>query len=512
MRRGRSQSVAANPVLVGAVTLLVAIVAVFLAYNANNGLPFVPTREINVQIVNGSDLVAGNDVREGGFRIGVVEDITPVRLKDGRTVASLKLKLDQQNGKLPVDTRAEIRPRSVLGLKYVQITRGRSKKIVADGGDLPVNQSSVPVQFEDLFTTFDAKTRKAAGENLRGFGDMFAARGTDLNLTIQELPELLGHLAPVAANLADPNTQLVRLIKALNSTTSAIAPVAAAAARSFGEGATTFEALSHNKQALQSTIEKAGPTLAVGTDSLRAQRPFLTDLADLATDLNPATRELRAALPDINPALEAGTPVLRRSVKLSGELKKTLDAVHDLAVSPTTFQATFGLNKTARSLNPQLRFLGPYQTVCNYWGYFWTFIQEHLSEQDPYGYAQRTVLSSSSSIYPSNSVGAAGAAFPSNYDSFNPITEIRGEPEHLIAQTNGAAIDTAGNADCEAGQRGFPMGRYASAAVPAKYNIVTTAHSPGNQGPTYKGRARVPAGQTYQREPDINPVLDTPVK
>ena len=29
--------------LIGAATTLVVIVAVFLAYNANNGLPFVPT-------------------------------------------------------------------------------------------------------------------------------------------------------------------------------------------------------------------------------------------------------------------------------------------------------------------------------------------------------------------------------------------------------------------------------------------------------------------------------------
>ena len=33
----RSTSIAANPVLIGAVTVLVVIVAVFLAYNANNG-------------------------------------------------------------------------------------------------------------------------------------------------------------------------------------------------------------------------------------------------------------------------------------------------------------------------------------------------------------------------------------------------------------------------------------------------------------------------------------------
>jgi hypothetical protein len=52
---------------------------VFLSYNANQGLPFVPTKELKVDIANGSNLIPGNDVREGGFRIGVVSDMKPIR-------------------------------------------------------------------------------------------------------------------------------------------------------------------------------------------------------------------------------------------------------------------------------------------------------------------------------------------------------------------------------------------------------------------------------------------------
>jgi len=44
MRRRNTQSALHNPVLVGAATVLVLLVAVFLAYDANTGLPFVPTR------------------------------------------------------------------------------------------------------------------------------------------------------------------------------------------------------------------------------------------------------------------------------------------------------------------------------------------------------------------------------------------------------------------------------------------------------------------------------------
>ena len=100
MRRTRS-SIVANPVLVGAVTTLVVVVAVFLAYNANNGLPFVPTRELKVRIANGANLVPGNEVREGGFRIGVVEDMRPVQLGSGRVGAELTLKLDKKVGATP---------------------------------------------------------------------------------------------------------------------------------------------------------------------------------------------------------------------------------------------------------------------------------------------------------------------------------------------------------------------------------------------------------------------------
>ena len=123
MRRRGSASVVANPVLVGAVTVLVIVVAVFLAYNANNGLPFVPTTEIKIQLANGSNLVKGNEVREGGYRIGVISAISPIALNgkaenveaekgvDQPTVgAQVTVKLDKKTGKLPADSTVVVRP------------------------------------------------------------------------------------------------------------------------------------------------------------------------------------------------------------------------------------------------------------------------------------------------------------------------------------------------------------------------------------------------------------------
>ena len=125
MRRG-SASIAANPVLIGAATTLVVIVAVFLAYNANSGLPFVPTYELKTRVPNAANLVKGNDVRIGGTRVGAVTDITPVTANDGSVSAELTLKLETTVKPLPVDSTVLIRPRSALGLKYVEITKGTS--------------------------------------------------------------------------------------------------------------------------------------------------------------------------------------------------------------------------------------------------------------------------------------------------------------------------------------------------------------------------------------------------
>ena len=504
MRRRPNASIVANPVLVGAVTLLVALVAVFLAYNANNGLPFVPTRELKVDIANGSNLVRGNDVREGGFRIGIVDDIKPIRLADGQVGAQLILKLDKGHGKVPADSTVTIRPRSVLGLKYVELTRGHAKQLIADGGTLSAKQTRVEVQLDDVLGTFDKPTRDAEQQNLQGFGDTFAGRGTDLNVTLQNLPTFLGHLTPVAANLVAPQTQLPRFFSALNRAAGAVAPVAETNARLFGEAADTFAALSHDKTALQDTISKSPSTLAVSTDSLRAQQPFLSHTAALSTDLATSAKELRGALPSLVPAIETGTPVLRRSVALDSRLQSAMKALNGLAVAPTTNQALRGLSETAGTLNPVVRFLGPYQTVCDYWDYWWTNVAEHFSEPDQYGNAERAMLNSNA--VQTDGLGSTGAVHFDNGQGYIAATGVRGSIEYLHGQPYGAAIDAKGNADCEAGQRGYPEGRLAPDSVAPGYFVSMSAHTPGDQGPTYKGRAKVPPGETFQREPSINPL------
>ena len=510
--RGRraASSIVANPVLVGAVTTLVVIVAVFLAYTANNGLPFVPTRQFNVQVENGSNLVKGNEVRVGGFRVGVVSDLKPVTLPDGKTVGMLKLKLDKKIGDVPADSTVEVRPRSALGLKYLQFTKGTSKRFLQDGDTIPLAQTKVPVQFDDVFKLFNRGTRRASQDNLVGFGNAFTGRGQDLNVTISQLPRFFGYLAPVASNLSNPQTDIGRFFREIGRTVRIVAPVAQVNAQLFTDMGTTFEALSRDPEALKATISKSPPTLDVGTDSLRAQLPFLNDTADFSHDLRFAVRELRGALPIINPALETGTPVLRRSPSLNNNLKDVFIALRDLVKDPGTNIALRGLVATANTLKPQLRFYGPYQTVCNYWNYWWTFLGEHFAEGDPTGTSQRALANSTGQQ--TNSEGGGGAYEWANGENYVPASAARGDREWLHGQGYGAAINNNGTADCENGQRGYLRGNLNTFGRPKDsqgnfFNLPVDPHTPGSQGPTYAGRASVPPGETFTRESQTGDTL-----
>jgi ABC-type transporter Mla subunit MlaD len=102
MRMRRSESAFLNPTLIGAITVLAAIVAVFLAYNANTGLPFVPTYDVHMQVPDAAELIVGNEVQIAGSHVGIVRDITPV-VHQGVPYADVTLQLEKQLQPLPVD-------------------------------------------------------------------------------------------------------------------------------------------------------------------------------------------------------------------------------------------------------------------------------------------------------------------------------------------------------------------------------------------------------------------------
>ena len=484
--------IASNPVLVGGVTILVVIVAVFLSYNANKGLPFVPTTQLKVRVPNGANIVPGNEIRSGGARVGVIEDMRPVRNREGVVEAELDLKLDKRIGDIPDDSEFRIRPRSALGLKYLELAEGNSRTAFENGDTVPADQGSTATDIDEVLKMFDEDTRKASQENLRGLGDAFAGRGVSLGRTIEELPAFIEHLEPVMRNLSDPETDLDTFIAELADAARIVAPVSQQQADLFTSMADTFEALGRDEGALKETISKSPPTMDTAIESFRVQRPFLANMAGFGRDFTPATAELRDALPTLNRAVEKGIPVQRRAPEMNKELAKTLDQLRELAEAPGSLPGVRGLGATVRTLNPQLRFYGPFVTVCNSPTYFFTYLAEHFSEPDSTGSAQRALANTAGPQ--EDGVGGMGADEPANGGPGE------GTKQYAQNQPYAAAITPDGRADCETGQRGW-VERNAGGMDP-KYRVNLNPRTPGVQGPTFVGRPRVPEGQTFTYAPE----------
>jgi virulence factor Mce-like protein len=323
MTRRPGPSTLANPVLVGAVTVLVVFVAVFLSYNANSGLPFVPTYDVRAVVPDAAELVPGNDVRIGGTRVGVVKTITAVA-GDRTPTARLELALAEDVRPLRARTRVVIRQRSNLGLKYVELIPGASGAAIPSGGTIGLEQASGVVDLDDALSAFDAPTRDAVTGVTRELGAGLAGRGGDLGDALGELQPTLASLQVVARTLRLPETDLTGLLRGAEASARAVAPVAGTLGDLFGAGATTFAAVNAERDALAQALALAPGTERVAADGLRRTRPLLTEAAGLLRDAAPGARALPAAAGTLARALDDSGPVLQRARPVATRLQATL--------------------------------------------------------------------------------------------------------------------------------------------------------------------------------------------
>jgi virulence factor Mce-like protein len=503
--RGRSTaSVVASPVLVGAVTVLIVIVGVFLAYNANNGLPFVPTYDLNAQLPNGQKLVKGNEVRLGGFRVGVVSDVKPEYV-NGKAVAEISMRLDKTVMPLSKDTQVGVRPRSALGLKYVTLIPGHSKQTFEQGDTIPLSQSRPrEVEYEDVFSTFDQKTRDNSRTALKGFGDAFAGRGSSINEAIGAFNPFFKHLTPVMKTLDNPNTHLTDFFKNIGRASAEVAPVAQINAEVFGKMAKTFDAFSACAKCLQDTIAKSPPTLQSGIDSFKVQEPFLAQFAILSKKLRPVATTLHQHLGTINSALATGIPVLPRTVTLNNLTGQVFGSLDYLARQPQTLPALQDLHTTFLVARPLLEYAAPYQTVCNNAVAFLTGLAGDHSIGMQNGTAQNALVKTSSNDQKTAFGGFTGrpADVPANEDpqTYMDSSGNHFQTAHLTPMV--PAVDAQGNADCQNGQYGYISG---------PYNTSDTKYPPSNIGSeSYNTWEQASAGGSHTVSRNDNPGLEGP--
>jgi virulence factor Mce-like protein len=461
-----TRGIAGNPVLIGAATVLVILVAVFLSYNANRGLPFVPTYQVDAEMPNAAQLVVGNDVKVGGSRVGAVGSIKPKALPDGRVIAVLGLTLAKDAGPLPKDSRLMVRPRSALGLKYVEIMRGKSSEAFQDGDTIKLAQAETPVELDEFLNMFDPQTRAASQQSLEGFGTAFGGRGESINTAIGALRPLLRDIVPAMRNLAAPETQLRRLIVELGDAAAIVAPAAGAQASLFRNLDATMSALSEvSRPYVQDSISKGKPALDAGIENLPRQRPFLRDTEGLMRDLRPGIRALRTAAPVLSDALKTGTEALPRTPPLNRRLESLLQELQTFANDPLVPRGIRSTTETVEALDPILQYLAPAQTVCNYLTLWFRNISSLLSEGDRNGTWQRFIIVTTPQ-------GPDNEGSPSSGPADGPT-----DANHLHANPYPHTAAPGQPRECEVGNEPFLRGQ------------TVTSNVPGTQQPRTEGQA-----------------------
>jgi virulence factor Mce-like protein len=475
MRGGRVGSLAASPTLVGAVTVLVVVVAVFLAYQANNGLPFVPTYQLSAELPNAESLVKGNEVRIGGQRVGQITAIKPENVDNAPCpddptahctgqVAKVDMNLNQDLDPLPSDSTVVVRARSALGLKYLQINRGASSQGFKPGATMPLTAARPePVEIDQVFNMFDEPTRVAIQSNLLEFGNALAGRGVDLNEAIGQLKPLVERLTPVMRNLADPNTGLSNFVSSLSATAAEVAPVAEIQGQLFADLDTTFAAFARvSRPFIQESISRSPAAEDTAIATLPTIRPFLANTGKLFAELTPGFQALAPRAKDLAGATVEGVKALALAPAFNAQLDPTAQALLDLANDSSARQGVNALTDFNNTLAPPLRFITPAQSVCNYGTLLFRNVASFLGSGNSIGTSQRFIvlqppIGPNSEIGPS-SAPANGGGQPSNFLHYNPYPNTAAP-----GQTR----------ECEAGNETYIPGQRVIGNVPGNQGIHT---------------------------------------
>jgi phospholipid/cholesterol/gamma-HCH transport system substrate-binding protein len=298
--------------VIGVVTLLVLTIGGYISFNALNGLPLQNYYDVNVELPSADRLIATDDVRIAGVRIGQVSKVQAEPGRDGGApYALVALQLQHSAARLPLDTTVEVRSASVLGTTYVALTIGRSRRTLASGATLPLTHASASVDITDLFQIFKGSAARNYQASTADFAAGLAGEGQAFGATVSSLAALMGPLSTVAHTLAAPPTQLARFIDAGDHTFSALAPISGQVSGLVSGAAETFGAFATQRVALGHTIAAAPGSQSAGTTALHAALPGLHSLTEVLGALAPAAPLLHGALATLNATFVAGTRPLR---------------------------------------------------------------------------------------------------------------------------------------------------------------------------------------------------------
>ncbi|MDQ6709160.1 MAG: MlaD family protein [Candidatus Dormibacteraeota bacterium] len=172
---------------------------------------------LTVPLDTAEGLYPGSDVLIAGAHAGSVRDITVDGAETLVTIA-----LDDAYAPVHSDARVTVRPKSLLGEKYVALEPGL-RDTLASGSRLPQEQVARSVDLQDVVNTLDQPTREKLRTLIVSLGGGLAGQGLNTNQTIANGRQDMDHLAAITNTLAARDADLQQVIEGLDQVTAELA-------------------------------------------------------------------------------------------------------------------------------------------------------------------------------------------------------------------------------------------------------------------------------------------------
>ena len=201
-----------NPVTIGAISLSVIALLVFLAFNAQK-LPFIGGGTVyKAQFSEAAGLQPDDPVRVAGVKVGKVESLA---LEDGAVMVEIRV-----NDVFVGDrTEAAIKIETVLGAKYVALVPRGSGELDPDE-PIPLDRTASPYDvveaFADLSSTIDDIDTAQLASSFEVMAETFADTPDEVRTSLQGLARL-------SDTISSRDAQLGQLLTATRQVTQVLA-------------------------------------------------------------------------------------------------------------------------------------------------------------------------------------------------------------------------------------------------------------------------------------------------
>jgi virulence factor Mce-like protein len=320
----------------GLITLGLIAGFIWLAENSYNGLPFLNYRTVYASVPNIGHLEQHDPVDIAGVHVGQVLQTTT---KNNRALVKLQL---SGVGPLPSNSQVIVRADGLLGQRYIELDPGTSHTYLPNGATITETNPSATYYngIPETLDIFNAKTRTALGEMIRGVGAGVEGRGQQLNQAITVGAPSGADFDDVASAILARPTAAAAFLPDTNSGLSVLDANRTAITNTFDPAAKALQPLITERSQVDEGISRLTNFEQAGLDYGFFNRGRV--LLDAAVGL---THSLDPVLPKVPSALDSTTTLLRDTPV---DLRKALTVVNQV---PSTVPAALGI---LASLKPDL--------------------------------------------------------------------------------------------------------------------------------------------------------------